>query len=56
MYKISLRIELYYIYIRIWIIKIILRYKYKMKPNEDGSYDMETSPGFKDAVLIKTDE
>jgi len=27
-----------------------------MKPNKDGSFDLKSSPAFKDAILYKSDD
>ena len=30
---------------------MILRFKYNMRPNKDGTYDLKSSPAVKDAKL-----
>ena len=37
--------------LKILYYRILLRLKYKMKPNGDGTYDLKSCPGFKDAKL-----
>lgn len=41
-----LRYKLIYLYY-----SLILRFKYKMKPNDDSLYDMKVLPACKDAIL-----
>lgn len=36
---------------KIFWLKLILRFKYNMRPNKEGTYDLKSSPGFKDAKL-----
>lgn len=37
-------------------LSLILKYKYDMKPNEYGSFDMKVSPAFEGAILKRIDE
>jgi len=39
--------------IKYWYYAIFLRIFYNRKPNEDGTFDLMSSPSFKDAVLKK---